>query len=98
MDARIKDDEPKPFGLAVDDKSTATTPDTTPARTPTDESTPTSEQNPFPFHEGKMFEMTRSGAIDMSKRDCVEERLQFFQIGEHTFGGRIWDGGQKNQM
>ncbi|KAL7869813.1 hypothetical protein AOLI_G00138010 [Acnodon oligacanthus] len=80
VDARIKDDEPKPFGLAVDDKSQTTTPDTTPARTPTDESTPTSEPNPFPFHEGKMFEMTRSGAIDMSKRDFVEERLQFFQI------------------
>lgn len=75
--------EPKPFGLAVDDQSQATTPDTTPARTPTDDSTPTSEPNPFPFHEGKMFEMTRSGAIDMSKRDMVEERLQFFQIGEH---------------
>ncbi|XP_058648966.1 ankyrin-3 isoform X10 [Onychostoma macrolepis] len=84
VDARIKDDEPKPFGLAVDDKSTATTPDTTPARTPTDESTPTSEPNPFPFHEGKMFEMTRSGAIDMSKRDFVEERLQFFQIGPQS--------------
>ncbi|XP_051523568.1 ankyrin-3-like isoform X2 [Myxocyprinus asiaticus] len=84
VDARIKDDEPKPFGLAVDDMSTATTPDTTPARTPTDESTPTSEPNPFPFHEGKMFEMTRSGAIDMSKRDFVEERLQFFQIGPQS--------------
>uniref|UniRef100_A0A8C3B2B5 Ankyrin 3 n=1 Tax=Cyclopterus lumpus TaxID=8103 RepID=A0A8C3B2B5_CYCLU len=77
--------EPKPFGLAVDDQSQATTPDTTPARTPTDDSTPTSEPNPFPFHEGKMFEMTRSGAIDMSKRDMVEERLQFFQIGEHNY-------------
>ncbi|XP_026033924.1 ankyrin-3 isoform X22 [Astatotilapia calliptera] len=76
--------EPKPFGLAVDDQSQATTPDTTPARTPTDDSTPTSEPNPFPFHEGKMFEMTRSGAIDMSKRDMVEERLQFFQIGPHS--------------
>ncbi|XP_026132945.1 ankyrin-3-like isoform X5 [Carassius auratus] len=84
VDARIKDEDPKPFGLAVDDKSTATTPDTTPARTPTDESTPTSEPNPFPFHEGKMFEMTRSGAIDMSKRDFVEERLQFFQIGPQS--------------
>ncbi|XP_041117107.1 ankyrin-3-like isoform X4 [Polyodon spathula] len=84
FDARIKDDDSKPFGLAVEDKSQATTPDSTPARTPTDESTPTSEPNPFPFHEGKMFEMTRSGAIDMSKRDFVEERLQFFQIGEHT--------------
>ncbi|XP_072524132.1 ankyrin-3 isoform X6 [Salminus brasiliensis] len=91
VDARIKDDEPKPFGLAVDDKSQTTTPDTTPARTPTDESTPTSEPNPFPFHEGKMFEMTRSGAIDMSKRDFVEERLQFFQIGEHIYGGRSGD-------
>ncbi|XP_071319818.1 ankyrin-3 isoform X4 [Trachinotus anak] len=77
--------EPKPFGLAVDEQSQATTPDTTPARTPTDDSTPTSEPNPFPFHEGKMFEMTRSGAIDMSKRDMVEERLQFFQIGEHYY-------------
>lgn len=77
--------EPKPFGLAVDDQSQATTPDSTPARTPTDDSTPTSEPNPFPFHEGKMFEMTRSGAIDMSKRDMVEERLQFFQIGEHYY-------------
>ncbi|KAM4525441.1 ankyrin-3-like isoform 4-T4 [Odontesthes bonariensis] len=76
--------EPKPFGLAVDDQSQATTTDTTPARTPTDDSTPTSEQNPFPFHEGKMFEMTRSGAIDMSKRDMVEERLQFFQIGPQS--------------
>ncbi|XP_051274561.1 ankyrin-3 isoform X31 [Dicentrarchus labrax] len=76
--------EPKPFGLAAEDQSQATTPDTTPARTPTDDSTPTSEPNPFPFHEGKMFEMTRSGAIDMSKRDMVEERLQFFQIGPQS--------------
>lgn len=83
-ESKAKDEDPKPFGLSVDDKSQATTPDTTPARTPTDESTPTSEPNPFPFHEGKMFEMTRSGAIDMSKRDFVEERLQFFQIGEHS--------------
>uniref|UniRef100_A0A672IT04 Ankyrin 3 n=1 Tax=Salarias fasciatus TaxID=181472 RepID=A0A672IT04_SALFA len=83
--ARGSNGEPKPFGLAVEDQSQATTPDTTPARTPTDDSTPTSEPNPFPFHEGKMFEMTRSGAIDMSKRDMVEERLQFFQIGEHYY-------------
>ncbi|KAM9809726.1 ankyrin-3-like isoform 15-T15 [Syngnathus typhle] len=83
-DSKTKDEDPKPFGLCVEDKSQATTPDTTPARTPTDESTPTSEPNPFPFHEGKMFEMTRSGAIDMSKRDFVEERLQFFQIGPQS--------------
>ncbi|XP_031435004.1 ankyrin-3 isoform X4 [Clupea harengus] len=89
FDSKGKDEDTKPFGLSVDDKSQATTPDTTPARTPTDESTPTSEPNPFPFHEGKMFEMTRSGAIDMSKRDFVEERLQFFQIGEHTSDDEI---------
>ncbi|KAI5154775.1 Ankyrin-3 [Manis pentadactyla] len=84
FDGKSREDETKPFGLAVEDHSPATTPDTTPARTPTDESTPTSEPNPFPFHEGKMFEMTRSGAIDMSKRDFVEERLQFFQIGPQS--------------
>ncbi|KAM4852620.1 ankyrin-3 isoform 1-T1 [Thomomys bottae] len=91
---KSREDESKPFGLAVEDRSPATTPDTTPARTPTDESTPTSEPNPFPFHEGKMFEMTRSGAIDMSKRDFVEERLQFFQIGEHTSEGKSGDPGE----
>ncbi|XP_045556908.1 ankyrin-3 isoform X46 [Salmo salar] len=94
FDAKAKEEDPKPFGLSVDDKSQATTPDTTPARTPTDESTPTSEPNPFPFHEGKMFEMTRSGAIDMSKRDFVEERLQFFQIGEHSSDGKSGDKGR----
>ncbi|XP_059376153.1 ankyrin-3 isoform X11 [Carassius carassius] len=94
FDAKNKDEDPKPCTLSVEDKSQATTPDTTPARTPTDESTPTSEPNPFPFHEGKMFEMTRSGAIDMSKRDFVEERLQFFQIGEHTSDGQSGDKGK----
>ncbi|XP_052009141.1 ankyrin-3-like [Xyrauchen texanus] len=94
FEAKNKDEDPKPCALSVDDKSQATTPDTTPARTPTDESTPTSEPNPFPFHEGKMFEMTRSGAIDMSKRDFVEERLQFFQIGEHTSDGQSGDKGK----
>ncbi|KAL0964507.1 hypothetical protein UPYG_G00324800 [Umbra pygmaea] len=94
FDAKLREEDPKPFGLSVEDKSQATTPDTTPARTPTDESTPTSEPNPFPFHEGKMFEMTRSGAIDMSKRDFVEERLQFFQIGEHSSDGKSGDKGR----
>ncbi|XP_031971892.1 ankyrin-3 isoform X7 [Corvus moneduloides] len=94
FETKSRDDEAKAFGLAVEDRSQATTPDTTPARTPTDESTPTSEPNPFPFHEGKMFEMTRSGAIDMSKRDFVEERLQFFQIGEHTSEGKSGDKGE----
>ncbi|XP_031691512.1 ankyrin-3 isoform X22 [Oncorhynchus kisutch] len=94
FDAKAREEDLKPFGLSVEDKSQATTPDTTPARTPTDESTPTSEPNPFPFHEGKMFEMTRSGAIDMSKRDFVEERLQFFQIGEHSSDGKSGDKGR----
>ncbi|XP_059215164.1 ankyrin-3 isoform X1 [Centropristis striata] len=93
-ESKTKDEDPKPFGLSVEDKSQATTPDTTPARTPTDESTPTSEPNPFPFHEGKMFEMTRSGAIDMSKRDFVEERLQFFQIGEHSSDPKTGEKGR----
>ncbi|KAM6184827.1 ankyrin-3 [Rhynchocyon petersi] len=97
FDSKSREDETKPFGLAVEDRSPATTPDTTPARTPTDESTPTSEPNPFPFHEGKMFEMTRSGAIDMSKRDFVEERLQFFQIGEHTSEGKSGDQGDGDE-
>ncbi|KTF79704.1 hypothetical protein cypCar_00014856 [Cyprinus carpio] len=36
FDAKNKDEDPKPCALSVDDKSQATTPDTTPARTPTD--------------------------------------------------------------
>ncbi|XP_067373245.1 ankyrin-3-like isoform X18 [Channa argus] len=98
FESRTKEDDPKPFGLSVEDKSQATTPDTTPARTPTDESTPTSEPNPFPFHEGKMFEMTRSGAIDMSKRDFVEERLQFFQIGEHSSDPKTGEKGRGGKV
>ncbi|XP_071061841.1 ankyrin-3-like isoform X3 [Pseudochaenichthys georgianus] len=98
FESKTKDDDPKPFGLSVEDKSQATTPDTTPARTPTDESTPTSEPNPFPFHEGKMFEMTRSGAIDMSKRDFVEERLQFFQIGEHSSDPKTGEKGKGGKI
>ncbi|XP_042081474.1 ankyrin-3 isoform X10 [Haplochromis burtoni] len=97
FESKSKDDDPKPYGLSVED-SQATTPDTTPARTPTDESTPTSEPNPFPFHEGKMFEMTRSGAIDMSKRDFVEERLQFFQIGEHSSDPKTGEKGRGGKI
>nr|XP_046258592.1 ankyrin-3 isoform X6 [Scatophagus argus] len=98
LESKSKEEDPKPFALSVEDKSQATTPDTTPARTPTDESTPTSEPNPFPFHEGKMFEMTRSGAIDMSKRDFVEERLQFFQIGEHSSDPKTGEKGRGGKI
>lgn len=84
FEARVKEEEQKIFGLMVDRRSQGTTPDTTPARTPTEEGTPTSEQNPFLFQEGKLFEMTRSGAIDMTKRNYSEEDLHFFQMGEQS--------------
>ncbi|NXF02266.1 ANK2 protein, partial [Smithornis capensis] len=82
FEARVKEEEQKIFGLMVDRRSQGTTPDTTPARTPTEEGTPLSEQNPFLFQEGKLFEMTRSGAIDMTKRNYPDESFHFFQGGQ----------------
>ncbi|NXG67105.1 ANK2 protein, partial [Hemiprocne comata] len=82
FEARVKEEEQKIFGLMVDRRSQGTTPDTTPARTPTEEGTPLSEQNPFLFQEGKLFEMTRSGAIDMTKRSYPDESFHFFQVGD----------------
>ncbi|NWV97856.1 ANK2 protein, partial [Machaerirhynchus nigripectus] len=82
FEARVKEEEQKIFGLMVDRRSQGTTPDTTPARTPTEEGTPLSEQNPFLFQEGKLFEMTRSGAIDMTKRNYPDESFHFFQAGQ----------------
>nr|XP_020019942.1 ankyrin-2 isoform X5 [Castor canadensis] len=84
FEARVKEEEQKIFGLMVDRQSQGPTPDTTPARTPTEEGTPTSEQNPFLFQEGKLFEMTRSGAIDMTKRSYADESFHFFQIGQES--------------
>ncbi|KAK5623008.1 hypothetical protein CRENBAI_021157 [Crenichthys baileyi] len=83
---RVKEEEQKILNLVVDRQSLQATPDTTPGRTPTEESTPTSEPNPFLFQEGKLFEMTRSGAIDMTKRSYEEEGggFAFFQIGEQS--------------
>ncbi|KAK1175009.1 ankyrin-2-like isoform X6 [Acipenser oxyrinchus oxyrinchus] len=78
FEARVKEEEQKIYSLMVDKQSQ----DTTPVRTPTEEGTPTSEQNPFLFQEGKLFEMTRSGAIDMSKRSYVDESFHFLQMGE----------------
>lgn len=82
--ARLKEEEQKILNLVVDRQSLQATPDTTPGRTPTEDSTPTSEPNPFLFQEGKLFEMTRSGAIDMTKRSYEEEGggFAFFQIGD----------------
>ncbi|NXP46307.1 ANK2 protein, partial [Heliornis fulica] len=82
FEARVKEEEQKIFGLLVDRRSQGTTPDTTPARTPTEEGTPLSEQNPFLFQEGKLFEMTRSGAIDMTKRNYPDENYHFLQVGQ----------------
>ncbi|XP_067414758.1 ankyrin-2 isoform X5 [Emydura macquarii macquarii] len=87
FEARVKEEEQKIFGLMVDRQSQGTTPDTTPARTPTEEGTPTSEQNPFLFQEGKLFEMTRSGAIDMTKRNYADESFHFFQVGQQSQEG-----------
>ncbi|NWT08581.1 ANK2 protein, partial [Vireo altiloquus] len=87
FEARVKEEEQKIFGLMVDRRSQGTTPDTTPARTPTEEGTPLSEQNPFLFQEGKLFEMTRSGAIDMTKRSYPDESFHFFQVGQEPQEG-----------
>ncbi|XP_063166301.1 ankyrin-2 isoform X17 [Candoia aspera] len=84
FEARVKEEEQKIFGLMVDRRSQGTTPDTTPARTPTEDGTPSGEPNPFLFQEGKLFEMTRSGAIDMTKRNYSDENLDFFQMGEQS--------------
>ncbi|XP_065110502.1 uncharacterized protein [Paramisgurnus dabryanus] len=79
FDARIEAEEQKILALCTDRRSRETTPDTTPGRTPTEEGTP----NPFLFQEGKLFEMTRGGAIDMTRRTVEdnEERV-FFPVNE----------------
>ncbi|XP_044045575.1 ankyrin-2-like isoform X5 [Siniperca chuatsi] len=52
----------------------------TPVRTSDNERTP----DPFQFQEGKLFEMTRGGAIDMTRSfDEEAEGYAFFHIGEH---------------
>ncbi|XP_029603818.1 LOW QUALITY PROTEIN: ankyrin-2-like, partial [Salmo trutta] len=77
FDARVEAEERRIMGLVEDHR----TPDTTPGRTPTEGGTP----NPFQFQEGKFFEMTRGGAIDMTRRSVEEEGegFAFFHIGEH---------------
>lgn len=57
------------------------TPNKSPFQTPGDERT----SDPFRFQEGKLFEMTRGGAIDMTRRSIGEEGEEstFFHIGDH---------------
>lgn len=97
FEARVKEEEQKVFSLMAERQSQGTTPDTTPARTPTEEGTPTGDQNPFLFQEGKLFEMTRSGAIDMTKRSYADDGFHFFQIGqksrEETISEDMAEGG-----
>ncbi|KAL7841006.1 hypothetical protein SRHO_G00246970 [Serrasalmus rhombeus] len=80
FESRIEAEERKVFALVADSQSPGTTPETTPGRTPAEDGTP----NPFLFQEGKLFEMTRGGAIDMSKRSMEEEQdaFVFFPLGE----------------
>ncbi|KAJ3584889.1 hypothetical protein NHX12_013612, partial [Muraenolepis orangiensis] len=96
--ARVKEEEQKILSLMVERPSQQATPDTTPGRTPTEESSPASEPNPFLFQEGKLFEMTRSGAIDMTKRSYEEEGdgFAFFQIGDQPLEEALAEGGGKD--
>ncbi|XP_033986775.1 ankyrin-2b isoform X1 [Trematomus bernacchii] len=98
--ARVKEEEQKILNLVVDRQSLQATPDTTPGRTPTEESTPTSEPNPFLFQEGKLFEMTRSGAIDMTKRSYEEEGggFAFFQIGDQPLDEPLVEEARQDSM
>ncbi|XP_037830919.1 ankyrin-2 isoform X6 [Kryptolebias marmoratus] len=55
--------------------------------------------NPFEFQEGKLFEMTRGGAIDMTRRTYDEEegRYDFFHIGEHPVDEVVPEASQEAQ-
>ncbi|XP_061922207.1 ankyrin-2b isoform X5 [Entelurus aequoreus] len=91
FEAGLKEKEEELLNLVVGEESSRSqqeSPATTPGKTPTEESTPTSEPNPFFFQEGKLFEMTRSGAIDMTKRSLEDEvgggGFAFFQIDKQV--------------
>ncbi|XP_035992788.1 ankyrin-2 isoform X6 [Fundulus heteroclitus] len=86
---------------AVEDRKT---PKETSAQTPGGEKSP----SPFQFQEGKLFEMTRGGAIDMTRRTFDEEEgYSFFHITEHpveevvleaTISDTMLQGTQKQEL
>ncbi|XP_077936148.1 uncharacterized protein ank2a isoform X4 [Gasterosteus aculeatus] len=88
QEAKIKRDKSEAGGLRneeSDQKQFAqldaeNPPDKTPNQTPGNERT----ADPFQFQEGKLFEMTRGGAIDMTRRSFDEgEGYAFFHMDEH---------------
>ncbi|XP_060771629.1 ankyrin-2 [Neoarius graeffei] len=78
--SQIVMEEQKINSQTSDTLSQESTPEMPPARNPTENGQP----NPFLFQEGKLFEMTRGGAIDMSRRSMEEEQgtFVFFPISE----------------
>uniref|UniRef100_A0A8C4R974 Ankyrin 2 n=1 Tax=Eptatretus burgeri TaxID=7764 RepID=A0A8C4R974_EPTBU len=71
----------------------STTVDFSPVHVPVmTDTSPSGEIVPFPFCEGKMFEMTRGGAIDMSKSEMGEDG-DFVQV-EETEGSTL-NGSEK---
>ncbi|KAI5087673.1 ankyrin-2-like isoform X14, partial [Silurus meridionalis] len=85
MNSQIETKEQKVCSQTSDTQSQGSTPEMPPTRTPTENGQP----NPFLFQEGKLFEMTRGGAIDMSRRSMEEEQdgFVFFPISEHPSEG-----------
>lgn len=80
LNSQVESEEARIHSQSIDTLSQESTPEIPPARTPTENGQP----NPFLFQEGKLFEMTRGGAIDMSRRSMEEEQdaFVFFPISE----------------
>ncbi|KAF4071747.1 hypothetical protein AMELA_G00276760 [Ameiurus melas] len=78
--SQVETEEQKIHSQNLDTRSQESTPEMPAARTPTENGQP----NPFLFQEGKLFEMTRGGAIDMSRRSMEEEQdaFVFFPVSE----------------
>ncbi|CAL8333204.1 unnamed protein product [Merluccius merluccius] len=83
FNAQVEAEENKVLTLAEERK----TPDT-PGRTPYEDGAP----SPFQFQEGKLFEMTRGGAVDMTSRSSEGEEYSFFHIREHPVDEVVSEG------